>query len=115
MQAGARVTEVEYLAFERRSAERHEYTNGAVVAMAGATLAHNLICSNVARLLGERLRDRPCLVLATDQRVHVRATRLYTYPDVAVICGRPEVLPEDDHTVTIELLPTPPPAALPRS
>ena len=85
---------------ERASATKHELVNGEVLAMSGASPAHNLIAVN----LGGRLRDlvaaRPCVVLSSDQRIHVPATGLFAYPDLTVVCGRVELHPQDDHTVT---------------
>jgi Uma2 family endonuclease len=40
------MTVEEYLAFERASAEKHEYRDGEIVAMVGASYAHNLIVSS---------------------------------------------------------------------
>lgn len=80
-------TEVEYLALERASERRHQFIDGAIVAMAGARPAHNALASNVAAALVQLTRGRGCLTFSSDQRVHVPATRLYTYPDVTLACG----------------------------
>ncbi|MDQ3586075.1 MAG: Uma2 family endonuclease [Acidobacteriota bacterium] len=42
----------EYLSFERASEIKHEYVDGQMVAMVGASRAHNLITGNVSRRLG---------------------------------------------------------------
>lgn len=85
-----RMTEAEYLAFERASDIRHEYLDGHVYAMTGASRAHNLISTYTAASLINQLRGRPCEVYASDMRVRVSATGLYTYPDVTVVCGNPQ-------------------------
>jgi hypothetical protein len=59
-----------------------EYLAGRVFAMADASPKHNLICGNMIRALGERLRGRPCAIMPSDQHVYVEATELGTYPDV---------------------------------
>jgi Uma2 family endonuclease len=82
------VTPAEYLEFERGSEQKHEYLAGRVFAMAGASPKHNLICGNLIRALGERLRGRACAVMPSDQHVYVEATELGTYPDVTVLCGQ---------------------------
>lgn len=84
------LTEAEYLALEAESEERHELINGEVVAMAGGSPAHNTIIANLTRELGRLLRQRPCIVMSSDQRVNVEATGLYTYPDLTVVCGGPQ-------------------------
>ncbi|MGQ9889013.1 MAG: Uma2 family endonuclease [Aggregatilineales bacterium] len=86
-QSAQRMTEAEYLAFERASEFRHEYFAGAVFAMTGASEAHNLIAANVLVSLRNQLRGRSCRVYIADMRVKVAATGLYTYPDLSVVCG----------------------------
>lgn len=84
------LTEDEYLAFERRSEFRHEYVAGEVFDMTGASREHNLIVMNIGAALHAQLRDRPCNVYASDQRVKVRGAKHYSYPDVVVTCGEEE-------------------------
>lgn len=98
MQAAEIVSEDEYLEAERKSEFRHEYINGMIVAMAGATYIHNLIVANATMALGQRLRGR-CQVVSSDQRVCISATGMYAYPDVVVVCGRPEFHPKDKMTL----------------
>jgi Uma2 family endonuclease len=92
-------TPEEYLAWERRQPEKHEFHGGEVFAMAGATSEHNQIVANVLGELRSALRQKPCRVFASDLRVTVPATGLYTYPDASVVCGRPEL--EDDTLDTL--------------
>ena len=51
----------EYLSFERASVDvKHEYLDGLIVAMAGASRAHNLITGNIVVSDSEiSLRERP--------------------------------------------------------
>jgi Uma2 family endonuclease len=92
-------TPEEYLAWERLQPEKHEFHGGEVFAMAGATLEHNEIVANVIGELRTALRQKPCRVYASDLRVKIPATGLYTYPDASVVCGRPEL--EDDKLDTL--------------
>ena len=99
----------QYLAIERDRKYKSEYFAGEMFAMAGATENHNLIASNVNRILGQQLRDRPCKVYMSDMRVEVRATGLCTYPDASVVCGTAEFLDDvrDTHLnpqVIVEIL-----------
>lgn len=93
------ITPQEYLRLERQSEYKSEYVNGQIFAMTGASRKHNLITTNISRELSLQLKGRPCEVYAVDMRVKVRATGLYTYPDVAVACGEPEF--EDDFVDTL--------------
>jgi len=89
MVAAARTsfTATEYLGLEKASDRKHEFVDGAIVAMAGARPAHNALASNVSASLVILTRSRGCLTLNSDQRVHVPATKLYAYPDVTLACG----------------------------
>src|SRR5438477_9050096 len=81
------LTEAEYLALERASEQKHEFFAGAIFSMGGGSEAHNLITLNVAGALRAALRGRPCRVYASDVRLKVAPTGLYTYPDVMAVCG----------------------------
>jgi Uma2 family endonuclease len=80
-------TEKEYLALELASDRKHEFIDGAIVAMAGATPPHNALAANVTAALVQLSRGKGCVTLTSDQRIHVPATGLYTYADVLVACG----------------------------
>ncbi len=67
--------------------------------MAGAKEAHNLIIWNLAGELGQQLRQRPCRAYLADMRIRVNATGLYTYPDVAAVCGEPQFLDDQRDTL----------------
>jgi len=81
----------EYLALERRSEARHEFLDGEIFAMTGASLQHNDIVWNVAGLLHSQLQGRPCRAAIGDMRIRVDATGLCTYPDLVVVCGEPRL------------------------
>jgi Uma2 family endonuclease len=84
------LTATEYLALERASSDRHEFSHGQMLAMAEASLEHNVIVANVVAELRAALRDRPCLALPSDMKVVVRSRGHYYYPDAMVLCGAPE-------------------------
>jgi Uma2 family endonuclease len=84
------LTPAEYLVFERQQTDvRHEYLNGQITAMGGASREHNLIVGNVFASIHTQLRGRGCEVYSSDMRIHIPATGLYTYPDIAALCGEP--------------------------
>ncbi len=85
-----RISPQEYLAQERRADFKSEYLRGEVFAMAGATYEHALIKDNLARKAGNQLENGPCRALTSDMRVKVNATGLYTYPDIAIVCDKPQ-------------------------
>jgi len=80
------MSEAEYLVFEEKSKIRHEFMDGEIFAMAGATRKHNLATANISRGLGNALEETDCEVYASDFRVKIRDGH-NVYPDVAVACG----------------------------
>ncbi len=76
----------DYLAAESNAAQKHEYVNGHILAMSGATEAHNLICSNLARSIANHLEHTECRLYHNDMKVRVEATNCFYYPDIMVTC-----------------------------
>ena len=81
----------EYLAQERSSKKRHEFIDGFVISMPGASLQHTQITGNVYRALQEALYDSSCQALTTGLSVALPEHDTYAYPDVLVFCGDPEL------------------------
>lgn len=103
------LTPAEYLAIERKAEYKSEYIDGVIVGMTGASREHNLIAFNLAGIISPQLKGQPCEGYSNDMRVRTPSTRLYTYPDLVVVCGEPQF--EDDEfdtllnpTVIIEVL-----------
>ena len=88
------LTPAEYIDVERKAVTKNEYLSGRIVAMSGASNAHNIITMNTANQLYNQSLDRDCLVYASDMRVRVQDPVSYFYPDVTVVCGEPRF--EDD-------------------
>ena len=78
----------EYFRFEEPSKEKHEYYDGHLIAMAGASMVHSKIQSNLIIALGNGFKkiQKNCTPLSSDARAYVSDTR-YFYPDVSVVCG----------------------------
>jgi Uma2 family endonuclease len=85
-------TPEEYLALERNAEFKSEYIDGRIVAMTGASAPHVTIVGNISAELRSHLRGGSCRAYASDMRVQIGGGSRYTYPDVAVACGRQEFL-----------------------
>jgi Uma2 family endonuclease len=83
-------TQQEYLSIERKRETRSEFIGGQIVAMTGASRAHNLIVTNVIGELRQQLKDKPCEIYSNDMRVKIAVADVYTYPDAVVVCGDPQ-------------------------
>ena len=94
-----RCTAEQYLTLECKADFKSEYFDGFITAMAGASPEQNLIAVNLSGEIRSQLKNRPCRVFASDMRVLISRTGLYTYPDVLVVCG--ELLFQDDKRDTL--------------
>lgn len=83
------LTPQEYLEMERAADFKSEYSAGEIYAMAGASPRHVMIVTNTAAAFVGRLRSRSCYTYSSDLRLLVSPSGLYTYPDIAVVCGKP--------------------------
>ena len=98
-QSDQKMTEAEYLVFERDSDIRHEFVNGDIIAMTGGSWNHSLIIANTHRSLGNQLEGNDCESVTGEMRIHVDSAKVYRYPDVMVVCGEPKFVEDDDNTL----------------
>ncbi|MEO0059341.1 MAG: hypothetical protein RLZZ312_988 [Bacteroidota bacterium] len=80
----------EYLYYERKAETKHEYFQGEIFAMSGASFVHNRIFSNTLADVVTKLKGKKCNAFGSDLRIHIPKNTLYTYPDITVICGKIE-------------------------
>jgi Uma2 family endonuclease len=74
----------DYLAGELTASVRHEFVDGQVFAMAGASKRHNEICVNLIEALGPLRAAKRCKSYVSDMKL--RAGSCIYYPDIMVIC-----------------------------
>lgn len=112
------ITVEEYLEAEKLSEVRHEYFDGEVRAMAGASDEHEAVALNLAAILHAHLQGKPCRVFKDGMKLRLQmiGRNLFYYPDVMVTCDptdnpryyreRPklliEVLSEDENKDLVE-------------
>jgi len=89
----------DYFLVELESITKHEFYDGDIFAMAGASLPHNHITSNLHALLRTAFRGSGCNAFTSDLRIATPGG-LYTYPDVSVICGAVELVAGRPDTAT---------------
>jgi Uma2 family endonuclease len=94
------VTPEQYLAYDRQSDERNEYLYGEIQPVQGATLRHAQLAMNAGIASGKRLSDSACSAFSSSLRVSLDPKDGYVYPDVTVLCGKPEYLGKDEDIVT---------------
>lgn len=99
------ITAAEYLEGEKLSEVRHEYIDGEVYAMAGATVRHYRLVKQLGNILDQHLQDTNCEAFIVDMKTRANEY-IYYYPDAVVTCE--ELDDEQDYisqpTLIIEVL-----------
>jgi len=76
----------ELMEFEANSEVRHEYVGGRLYAMAGGTVKHADIGTNLGVAVQTRLRGKPCRGSNGNQRVRFDLSQNWFYPDFLIKC-----------------------------
>jgi Uma2 family endonuclease len=80
-------SEEEYLRLENDAFEKSEFFQGQIIKMSGAAPDHNRVKENVSIEVGIVLKkNKSCRSSSSDQRIHIPANSLYTYPDIIIVC-----------------------------
>lgn len=80
-----KISEQDYLDGELHSDIKHEYIDGDVFAMSGASANHNMLAGNVFGELRNHLKGHPCRPFTSNMKVKLGSK--YFYPDVLVDCA----------------------------
>ncbi len=81
-----KLSEAEYLQGELTAKDKHEFVDGDVYAMAGASEKHNVISGNFFAELYIQLKGTPCIPFIADMKVSTLGD--FYYPDVMVLCDK---------------------------
>ena len=108
-QTVARLTIEKYLELERAAPDRHEFIDGEMVAMSGGSPRHSIIGSNINGRIWSSPKRAGCVTFNPDVKVCIDRKKLIAYPDVTVVCGKPEFLDSKrdvlrNPTVLVEVL-----------
>ena len=95
-----RYTIQEYLDLSQNSSEKVEYYDGEVIVIAGGTLPHSVIGSNMFGELYSLLKATDYRVVNGDARLAIESSRSYVFPDAAVVCGDFETSDIVPHAIT---------------
>jgi Uma2 family endonuclease len=87
-QSEKKYTVEDYLKFEQRNSNKHEFIDGKVLSMADSNRTHSLIVTNTTIAIGSRVRGQNCELYAGDMRVQLNPKR-FGYPNIVVVNGKP--------------------------
>ena len=79
---------------ERHGEVKHEYIDGEIYALVGASEQHNRLAATFGREFGTHLKGLPCDAYQSDFKVKIGTK--YFYPDVVVKCDTDH--DQDDYT-----------------
>ncbi len=85
----------EFLAWEATQPTKHEFVDGEIFAMAGASRAHGTIALNLAALVRPAIRKTGCRAYIADMKVVPPGQRSVRYPDLVMTCDPRDL--EDEH------------------
>ena len=96
----------EYLEREEKSFEKHEFHNGKIIPVSGASFIHNAIAVNVITALKVTLRGKSGTyhVTNSDTKIWIEAIKRFVYPDAAVVSGFPTYFETRTDIITNPLL-----------
>jgi Uma2 family endonuclease len=72
----------EYLELEKTSGVKHEYLDGEIYALSGASKRHNLISNNLYHHLRPHLRWGLCQLVTFEVKVYIEALNTFYSPDL---------------------------------
>ena len=74
----------EYFSLEESGEVRHEFINGNLIEMSGASREHHKICKNFLRILETLLTDMGFEVYMENMKVKIQGENQYYYPDIFI-------------------------------
>ncbi len=81
----------DYLRYDRSNLLKSEYRKGEIYAMPGGTFKHSLLTSRLANAFYNACAEqKACLIASPDMRLYIPDCQLSAYPDMMVVCGKPE-------------------------
>ena len=90
----------EYLELEEAAENKSEYINGEIFPMAGGSTNYNQIAGNFYTELSVAFKKLDYRVFMSDVRLWIPKRRIYTYPDVMLVAGKPEYYNNRTDTIT---------------
>jgi len=98
-----RMSPLEFLQWERGQEYKHEYVKGEIISMAGASVNHNKILSNIIGRTWNHLQGKQCNIYPSDLRIAVKSKNSFFYPDATILMSSHDKLSIDPIQLEIRL------------
>ena len=92
------MTAEEYLRWEDRQEQRHEFVDGEIIKIDAATISHSRILMTITGEIRSFLDRKKCEVFPNTLRVFAKSRKSYFYPDATIFCDEPESIEESQET-----------------
>lgn len=96
------ISEKDYLREEHHAEFKHEYVDGQVYAMVGASANHNHLSGNMLLNVKNHLKESPCDAFQSDFKV--KAGTRFFYPDVVIRCDNDDDYYTEKPIMIVEIL-----------
>ena len=97
-------TPEEYFTLEENAEYKSEYYKSEIFAFADGSFNHNLIQGNLFTILNQARKKHSCFVFSSDMKLWIEEKELITYPDIMVVCNKPEFYPDRNDTIVNPLI-----------
>ena len=84
-----RVSPEEFLAWEEKQPEKHEFINGEVYAMVGVTRQHATVAGNIFSAIMQHLQGTSCRVYMGDMKLKLVAADAFFIPTCSLLAPNP--------------------------
>jgi len=98
------ITPEEYLAMEDAADSKHEYYQGKIFDMAGASKNHTRITLDLGASATIALKNSNCEAYPNDMKVWSKVKNYFTYPDLIIVCGKAEFYQDREDIMTNPLV-----------
>lgn len=92
-----KISVADYIEGEKSSEIRHEYFDGELFAMSGASKRHNRISRNLLFAISDHLKGSECETFFNEIKLRLDYLDRFYYPDLVIVCVPDE---ESDYYVT---------------
>ncbi|MCK5830377.1 MAG: Uma2 family endonuclease [Methylococcales bacterium] len=77
-----------FLKWEELQEDKHQFIQGEIFAMGGARREHVVVSLNIASILKQHLKGKPCQTYISDMKLRVEQVDAFFYPDIMVSCNK---------------------------
>jgi Uma2 family endonuclease len=94
------ISQQEYHDFERFASDKHEYFQGEIFVINGASILHNIVSMNCLFNVSSKLKGKIYQTFGSKFRIHIPENTFYAYPDLSIFSDEIFTTDKNDDTAT---------------